>query len=63
MTFDENVADREPPQLGGFFIGQKIGCFSVQPLCPLCLCGFTALRQNNHRGTEDTEVAQRRSGW
>jgi len=19
MTFDENVADREPPQLGGFF--------------------------------------------
>jgi hypothetical protein len=23
MTFDENVADREPPQLGGFFIWLK----------------------------------------
>jgi len=23
MTFDENVADREPPELGGFFIGSK----------------------------------------
>jgi len=23
MTFDENEADREPPQLGGFFIGHK----------------------------------------
>jgi len=22
MTFDENVADREPPQFGGFFIWQ-----------------------------------------
>jgi hypothetical protein len=23
MTFDENGADREPPQLGGFFIGKN----------------------------------------
>gem|GEM_PF-2681863 len=23
MTFDENGADREPPELGGFFIGSK----------------------------------------
>jgi len=25
MTFDENAADREPPQLGGFFIGTEPG--------------------------------------
>jgi len=25
MTFDENEADREPPQLGGFFIEDKDG--------------------------------------
>src|SRR5215213_364450 len=35
--------------------------FSVQPLCALCLCGSLLLRKNNHRGTEHTEVAQRRS--
>jgi len=23
MTFDENGADREPPQLGGFFSGRE----------------------------------------
>ena len=23
MTFDENGTDREPPQLGGFFIGKN----------------------------------------
>ncbi len=23
MTFDENGADREPPQLGGFFVGTE----------------------------------------
>jgi ATP-binding protein involved in chromosome partitioning len=33
-----------------------ICCFSVQPLCPLCLCGVNLF---NHRETEDTEVAQR----
>src|SRR5215216_6434686 len=35
--------------------------FSVQPLCALCLCGSLLLRRNNHRDTEHTEVAQRRS--
>jgi hypothetical protein len=35
--------------------------FSVQPLCSLCLCGSLLLRKNNHRGTENTEVAQRRA--
>src|SRR5215208_822146 len=35
--------------------------FSVQPLCALCLCGSSLLRKNNHRDTEHTEVAQRRS--
>src|SRR5215208_1488133 len=35
--------------------------FSVQPLCALCLCGSLLLRKNNHRDTEHTEVAQRRS--
>src|SRR5215212_6779504 len=32
--------------------------FSVQPLCPLCLCGLRC-QKANHRDTEDTEVAQR----
>jgi NADH-quinone oxidoreductase subunit M len=32
---------------------------SVQPLCPLCLCGETSPSAINHRDTEDTEVAQR----
>src|ERR1044072_7798446 len=27
---------------------------------PLCLCGYRNARYNNHRDTEDTEVAQRR---
>src|ERR1044072_3718960 len=34
--------------------------FFVQPLCPLCLCGYRNARYNNHRDTENTEVAQRR---
>src|SRR6185369_11202321 len=34
--------------------------FSVPPLCPLCLCGCCIEQFLNHRGTEDTEVAQRR---
>src|SRR2546423_15589029 len=33
--------------------------FSVQPLCSLCLCGCSFSPQNHHRGTENTEVAQR----
>ena len=33
---------------------------SVQPQCPLCLCGETSSSPINHRDTEDTEVAQRR---
>src|ERR1044072_9038505 len=35
--------------------------FSVQPLCSLCLCGGFTSRLLNHRDTENTEVAQRRS--
>ena len=35
--------------------------FSVQPLCSLCRCGEFSLRLLNHRDTENTEVAQRRS--
>ena len=35
--------------------------FSVQPLCSLCLCGGFILRNFNHRDTEHTEVAQRRT--
>jgi hypothetical protein len=35
--------------------------FSVQPLCPLCLCGCFPEQFTNHKDTEDTEVAQRRS--
>ena len=35
--------------------------FSVQSLCLLCLCGCFFERFLNHRGTEDTEIAQRRS--
>ena len=35
--------------------------FSVHPLCSLCLCGGLLLRLLNHRDTENTEGAQRRS--
>src|SRR5262245_39907503 len=35
--------------------------FSVQPLCSLCLCGRFFEQFLNHGGTEDTEIAQRRS--
>src|SRR4029079_7886044 len=35
--------------------------FSVQPLCSLCLCGCFSRIILNHRGTENTEVAQRRA--
>ena len=31
----------------------------MQPLCPLCLRGCCTEQFLNHRGTEDTEVAQR----
>ena len=34
--------------------------FSVQPLCSLCLCGSLRSEINNHRDTENTEVALRR---
>jgi len=36
---------------------QTLNCFSVQPLCSLCLCGESG--NTNHRDTENTEVAQR----
>src|SRR5215212_10104822 len=35
--------------------------FSVQPLGSLCLCGEFLLRFIHHRGTENPEVAQRRT--
>src|ERR1700741_1289927 len=35
--------------------------FSVQPLCSLCLRGYGRMSYHNHRGTENTEVTQRRS--
>src|ERR1700752_3521170 len=35
--------------------------FSVQPRCSLCLCGCCIFHSYNHRDTENTEVAQRRS--
>jgi hypothetical protein len=38
--------------LGPVLIG-----FSVQPLCPLCLCGDKRLQKNYHRDTADTEIA------
>src|ERR1044072_8605541 len=41
---------------------RKFNCFfSVQTLCSLCLCGGSSQRILNHRDTENTEVAQRRS--
>src|SRR5678816_350189 len=39
----------------------KFVVFSVHPLCSLCLCGGFSHRILNHRDTENTEVAQRRS--
>src|SRR5215213_6960198 len=47
--------------LWGFARKVAYTLFSVQPLCALCLCGSLLLRKNNHRDTEHTEVAQRRS--
>src|SRR5829696_1238012 len=39
-------------------LARKVSCSSS--LCNLCvLCGSLLLRKNNHRGTENTEVAQR----
>ena len=35
--------------------------FSVKPLCSLCLCGRFFKALVNHRGTENTEVSQRRA--
>ena len=35
--------------------------FSVKPQCPLCLRGCFPLQIANHRDTENTEVAQRRT--
>jgi hypothetical protein len=32
----------------------------VQPLRSLCLCGYGIVRYNNHRDTENAEIAQRR---
>ena len=32
----------------------------MQPLCSLCLRGYRNVRYNNHRDTENTEVAQKR---
>jgi len=39
------------------------GLFSVQPLSPLCLCGVFYERFDNHRDTEDSEVAQRKPNY
>src|SRR6185369_4148038 len=33
--------------------------YSVQPPCSLCLCGEFCLAVVHHRGTENTEIAQR----
>ncbi len=33
--------------------------FSVQSLCPLCLCGELIPTTTHHRDTEDTEDSQR----
>ena len=35
--------------------------FSVQSLCSLCHCSYRNASCNNHRDTENTEVAQRRT--
>jgi hypothetical protein len=34
--------------------------FSVHPLCSLCLCGEFTKQDTHHRGTENTEDAQRK---
>jgi hypothetical protein len=33
MTFEENAADREPPQLGGFFIARRLAKDLNGPEC------------------------------
>src|SRR5215213_1298284 len=53
----------EPKGVGRQGVARKslFGFFSVQPLCALCLCGCFFRAIMNHRGTEHTEVAQRRA--
>ncbi|HJS23707.1 MAG TPA: amino acid adenylation domain-containing protein [Pyrinomonadaceae bacterium] len=53
LCFDE-LSSAEPA------LHERSG-FSVHPLSPLCLCGCCIEQFLNQRGTEDTEVAQRRS--
>src|SRR6266700_3123190 len=40
-------------------VGKDSLSFSVHPLCSLCLCGEFTERITHHRGTENTEVAER----
>src|SRR5829696_8893758 len=40
-------------------VATEASFFSVQPLRPLCLCGCGIAHSYNHRGTENTKVAQR----
>ena len=42
----------------------RVVVFSVQSLCSLCALGASVVNDcvnNNHRGTENTELAQRRT--
>jgi len=50
MTFDENAADREPPQLGGFFIASLRICVF---LCAFaCKISFTQSRKGRRKGAK-----------
>src|SRR6185295_14738462 len=43
-------------------VGKKLGSFSVQPQCSLCLCGESGKPVNSHhRDTDYTDVPQRRT--
>jgi|GEM_PF-6108307 len=53
------IAEAEPPTVETESSSLKSD-FSVQPQCSPCLCGYGNATYNNHRGMENTEVAQRR---
>src|SRR6185369_14937525 len=58
MTMSVRIVDTGSPSS---FRRPEKSDFSVQPLCSLCLCGCFYEQFFYHKGTEDAEIAQRRS--
>jgi hypothetical protein len=58
MRLDPHLARGQHLDCNGLY-AVRLGEISVQPLCSLCLCGCCIVHSDNHRDTENTEVAQR----